>query len=235
MARFVLVHGAFHGAWCWDPLVAELEAKGHEVIAVDLPGHGDDPTPDEDVTLAGASAALCAVLRNGRPAILVSHSMGGVVCTQAASDCPEHVERLVYVTAYIPTSGERLADLAKFPENEGDQVVPNMIVERPVATFPPEKAADVFYPLCTDEQAQAAAARLCPSPLSLFGTPLSLNGVQPPPAAFVTCEQDRAVPIALQRMMLERRGCTDVLELDTDHSPFMSKTAELAAFLDSLA
>ena len=61
------------------------------------------------------------------------------MATQVASDCPEHVARLVYVSAYIPTSGERLADLSRLPENEGDQVVPNMVVEPPAATFPAEE------------------------------------------------------------------------------------------------
>ena len=51
MARFVLVHGAFGGAWCWEPVTGPLEAAGHTVEAIDLPGGGDDETPVADVTL----------------------------------------------------------------------------------------------------------------------------------------------------------------------------------------
>jgi len=62
MARFVLVHGAFGGAWCWEPVIGPLEAAGHTVEALDLPGGGDDRTPVEGVTLASCSERVCDVL-----------------------------------------------------------------------------------------------------------------------------------------------------------------------------
>ena len=92
MARFVLVHGAFGGAWCWETVIGPLEAAGHTVEALDLPGGGADQTPVEEVTLASCAKRVCNVLASGtEPAILVGHSMGGVVVTQATSDCPGHV------------------------------------------------------------------------------------------------------------------------------------------------
>src|SRR6188474_757431 len=102
MARFVLVHGAFGGAWCWEPVTGLLEAAGHTVDTLDLPGGGADRTPVEDVTLAACSRRVCGVLASGpERAILVGHSMGGVVVTQAASDCPGHVASLVFVAAFM--------------------------------------------------------------------------------------------------------------------------------------
>ena len=89
MARFVLVHGAFSGAWAWERMIAPLEAAGHVVDTLDLPGSGDDQTPVEEVTLARYAAAVVEVLeRRPEPAVLVGCSMGGVVITQAASDAP---------------------------------------------------------------------------------------------------------------------------------------------------
>src|SRR4051794_1073601 len=100
MTRFVLVHGAFGGAWCWEPVAVELRQRGHSVVAVDLRGSGGDRTPGEEVTLDAYAERVCEALAAGpEPAVLVGHSMGGVVITQAASRCPRQVSRLVYVAA----------------------------------------------------------------------------------------------------------------------------------------
>ena len=85
MARIVLVHGAFSGAWAWEPVLPGLSAAGHQVQAIDLPGHGDDHTPTADVTLDAYADTVCSVLAEGAAAVLVGHSMGGVVITQAAA------------------------------------------------------------------------------------------------------------------------------------------------------
>jgi pimeloyl-ACP methyl ester carboxylesterase len=79
MARFVLVHGAFGGAWCWEPLTPSLIAAGHTVQTLELPGSGADNTPIEQVTLdADADAIGRALATDSEPAVLVGHSMGGV-------------------------------------------------------------------------------------------------------------------------------------------------------------
>src|SRR5438552_4982410 len=98
MARFVLVHGAFSGAWIWGPVIARLNAAGHSVEAFDLPGMGDDRTPLSECTLDTNAARLCDVLTSrSEPAIVVGHSMGGVIATQAAARCPQRVSALVSV------------------------------------------------------------------------------------------------------------------------------------------
>ncbi len=111
MARIVLVHGAFAGAWCWEPVLPGLRAAGHEVEAIDLPGSGMDETPVEEVSLDAYANRVCAVLAGGRPAVLVGHSMGGMVITQAAARCPEHVAALVYLAAFVPADGQSLMEL----------------------------------------------------------------------------------------------------------------------------
>src|ERR1700735_2407480 len=111
MARFVLVHGAFCGAWIWRPLTDRLKALGHSVEAFDLPGAGDDPTPAREVTLDACAARLFEVLAaSSEPAIVAAHSMGGIIATQGAARCPGRVASLVYVTAFVPQDGQSLAD-----------------------------------------------------------------------------------------------------------------------------
>jgi pimeloyl-ACP methyl ester carboxylesterase len=165
MARFVLVHGAFGGAWCWEPVIAPLEAAGHTVDAPDLPGCGADHTPVEAATLANYAKRVCDVLAS-RPeqAILVGHSMGGVVMTQATSDCPEHVASLVFVGAFMPANGQSLLDLAQLPESN-DLIQANIVIEGdpPVASLSAETSAEVIYSGCTSELTAWAVAATVPS------------------------------------------------------------------------
>ena len=101
MARFVLVHGGFSGAWIWLPLIDSLKAAGHLVEAFDLPGTGGDHTSASEVSLDSYAGRVCEVLAaNSEPAVVVSHSMGGIVATQGAARCPERVAALVYVAGF---------------------------------------------------------------------------------------------------------------------------------------
>src|SRR5258707_7839631 len=128
MARFVLVHGGFSGAWIWLPLIDTLREAGHVVEAFDLPGMGDDHTSASEVSLDSYAGRVCEVLAaNSEPAIVVGHSMGGIVATQGAARCPERVAALVYVAAFLPKDGQSLLDLTKLPEGDGEQVLANVL------------------------------------------------------------------------------------------------------------
>ena len=89
MARIVLVHGAFGGAWVWEPALPALRAAGHDVETLDLPGAGDDQTPLAEVTLDAYAEKVAQVLRSGPPARLAGHSQGGMAITQPAAQTPE--------------------------------------------------------------------------------------------------------------------------------------------------
>jgi len=240
MARFVLVHGAFSGAWIWGPLMDRLKAAGHSVDTFDLPGLGDDQTPPGEVTLEGCATRLCEVLASSsEPAIVAGHSMGGVIATQGAARCPERVAALVYISAFMPKDGQSLLELTKLPEGAEDQVQANLTIvgNPPVAILPDAASRAALYGCCTDDVAAWAIARQCAQPLAPFGTPASI-----PPGAlagirryFVSCTQDRAIPPALQRRMIAENGCDEVIELDTDHTPHLSMPNELARALDHFA
>ncbi len=166
MARFVLVHGAFCGAWIWGPLIERLQAAGHSVEAFDLPGLGNDNTPVSEVTLDACAARLCAVLADhSEPAIVVGHSMGGIIATQGAACCPRRIAALVYVTAFLPKDGQSLLDLTKLPEGAGDQVQANIVIigDPPVAIMPPEVSRPALYDCCAKDVAAWAIATTAPA------------------------------------------------------------------------
>jgi pimeloyl-ACP methyl ester carboxylesterase len=242
MARIVLVHGAFGGAWCWEPALPGLTAAGHEVQALDLPGHGEDDTPVAAVSLDAYAGKVCSALAEGPPAVLVGHSMGGVVVTQAAGRCPELIAGLVYLAAFIPEDGQSLLDLTRLPEGASDQVQANLVVDDdpPVATMPPEAARAAIHGCADDEAAAWGVARRGRQPVAPFGQPVRIeprarDAYERLPRAYVTSLQDRAIPPALQRRMFEAAGCDPVIEIDTDHAPVVSRTEETVAVLDVLA
>ena len=239
MARFVLVHGAFSGAWVWEPVIAELEAAGHRVEAPDLPGSGDDRTPVEQVNLDAYAERIRAVLASDpEPAVLVGHSMGGVAITQAAGVARKRIALLVYVAAFMPADGQSLVQLTQLPEGEGDQVQANMVVEGepPVASLTGEGARVACYGNCNEVQVSWAIGHMGLQPVAPFMEPVKLADptANEIPRAYVICARDQAIPPALQRRMVSDRGAQVVVEIDTDHSPWLSATGELVAVLDRL-
>lgn len=234
MASFVLVHGAWHGGWCWDKVVPLLEAEGHSVTAVDLPGHGDDTTPLAGLTQAEYGRRVAdAVEAAGEPVILAGHSMGGLSITQAAEYVPDRIAALVYVCAFLPGPGDSLMALV-----EGDteaRVVPNLEVDESAGVSRVAEAARVecFYEECDPEDAAAASARLGPESLAAFGVPVSVTeeGAGSVRRIYVECLRDHAISVSKQREMHAARPCERVETIDTDHSPFLSRPEELARHL----
>jgi pimeloyl-ACP methyl ester carboxylesterase len=238
MTRFVLAHGAFSGAWGWEPMDGPLQARGHTLERFDLPGAGDDRTPAAEVTLDAYAERLLAVLgERPEPAVLVGHSMGGIVITHAAARAPERIEGMVYVAAFLPRDGDSLKALTLLPEGAGDQIQANMEVSGvpPMASIPDDVSRHVRYNGCSEEVIAWALARQRSQPLAPFRQEASVpeGALEGIPLHYVRCLRDHALRPALQQLMLEWAGVESVVELDTGHNPQLSMTEELADTLDS--
>lgn len=234
MARFVLVHGAWHGAWCWDALASRLRASGHSVAAPDLPGHGAGSALWWRGSLGSyARCVLAAAHALDGNVIAVGHSLGGLVITEAAARQPAAFNGLVYLCAFAPLPGENLLSLARRDAEGG---VPGAVSRGLMrTTFRTERAADVFYNRCTPEHAAQASARLTPEPNLPTLQRVSAPSGPLPARAYIECLQDRAISLAHQRRMHARAGITRVLPLDADHSPFLSAIEPLTNALVTLA
>jgi pimeloyl-ACP methyl ester carboxylesterase len=240
MARFVLVHGAFGGAWCWEPVIGPLETAGHTVDALDLPGGGADETPVADVTLDAYADRVCATLaERAERAVLVGYSMGGVAVTQAAQHCTERIASLVFVCAFMPSNGQSLLDMTHLPEAAGDQIQANLTIEGdpPVAVLSAEATAKVVYNDCTSEQAAWAVSKRRPQPVAPYATPVQIDDAKLAaiPRYYVLTARDQALMLPLQRRMIREHPCERVFELDADHAPFLSATDDLVAALLEVA
>ena len=110
MARIILIHGAWGNALNWALVAPTLRAAGHQVLALDLPGHGAGAQPSGDIGQAEYVAHVEAALLDGPPAMLVGHSMGGIVAAQVAARQSAHVTACVFVAALLPRDGQSLLD-----------------------------------------------------------------------------------------------------------------------------
>ncbi|HEX7416769.1 MAG TPA: alpha/beta fold hydrolase [Steroidobacteraceae bacterium] len=237
MSTFVLVHGAWHGGWCWYKLVAQLERAGHQVLAPDLPGMGRDRTPLASVTLQLWSDYLCSLVEQQRePVVLVGHSRGGVLISEVAQRHPQKIARLVYLTAFLLPNGRSLSEEAA--QIEGSSVMPNIVVaaDQMSGTMRSEVIAEAFYGECSSEDIALAQLCLGAEPLAPLATPITVSAERfgRVPRAYIECTRDRAIPLDFQRKMQGHWPCAPVLSIDTDHSPFFSRPAALAKHLLAL-
>lgn len=211
---------------------------GGQVVAPDLPGHGEDPTPAGQVTLR-ACAALVAdtVAAAAEPVVLVGHSFGGLVITQAAELVPGHIARLVYLSAYLPGNRDSLSRLAAA---EPDNPVATSSTRTPsgdAIQLDLARVGEYLYAGCPEEDVRLALARLRPEPVAPLVTPVSITAERcgRVPRAYIECLADRAIPLWLQRQMQAARPCAPVRSLATGHSPFFAAPADLARALADLA
>ena len=229
MTPILLVHGAWHGAWCWYKAIPALEAAGFEPHTLDLPGHGLRAGETQSLAAyAGAVAEKLAAI--GRPAVLLGHSMGGQVISAAAELTPERISSLVYLCAFLPRAGESILDNAMGdPETMlGDLMVPQSDGRVLVKD---DGLKPALYADCAGEDVALARLMLVPQSTKPFGTPAALTPERfgSVRRAYIVCDGDRAIGPATQRGMIARSPVAAEAVLDTSHSPFFSAPDRLAA------
>ena len=232
-----MIHGAWHGGWCWHKVLARLRAAGKSATAPDLPSLGRDRTPVEEITLQRWTDSVCGHLDDeAEPVILVGHSRAGAIISQAAEERPQKVCTLVYLAAYLLADGESVSQTAL--KDECSLVAPNMVLaaDRKSSTLRDAAIKDALYGECPDEDVILAQSLLAPEALAPLTTPIRTSAANfgRVPRVYIECRRDRAVSLSEQRRMVRALPCQQVLSMDTDHSPFFSAPDELTAHLLSL-
>jgi len=234
----VLVHGAWHGAWCWEHTVAALAADRINALAIDLPGHGEDPGPMRD--LHGDAAHVAAVLDAlGGPVVLAGHAYGGAVITEAGSH--RAVSHLVYLAAFALDDGESCGNVASQEaasagishQGRPDLAAGYVPGSDGAVTLDPDMARVCFYQDCDPGTAAWAIARLGAQPLiSLQQQPYAVAW-RTKPSTYVVCSNDQAIHPGLQRILARR--CLTAVEWPTGHAPFLGRPFLVAGLLAGLA
>jgi pimeloyl-ACP methyl ester carboxylesterase len=222
--NLLLVHGAWHGAWCWERLTPVLEAYGWNVSTVDLPSASTDPSTNAGM-YDDAAAIRERLERIDGPVVVVAHSYGGMPATEAAATAT-NVVRLIYLAAFQPDAGESVVSIVR-----------SAGVELPtgsVGSLPPlEDPIPSMYGTTDGDTATRAAERLVPQTVRSFNETLTQAAWHSIPSAHIVCEQDQAIPRDPHEAMAARADA--VHRLASDHSPFMSMPTELASLITTLA
>jgi pimeloyl-ACP methyl ester carboxylesterase len=230
----VLIHGAWHGGWVWDEVSAELVRLGHVAVSPDLPAHGLDRTPAGEVSLEGYAAAVAAVVRDlPEPVILVGHSFGGAVISQAAELVGDRIRHLVYLCAFLLRDGQSVSRHGLGPSSTSLLTTENLLPAEHTLMVSERVIYEGLYNGCSRKTAERAAARLRPEPLVPMQTPLALMNqrARAIPQSYIECTQDRIVPLQDQRRMCRLTPPGRLLQMATGHSPFFTETGQLVEHL----
>lgn len=240
--RFILVHGGFHGAWCWERVVPELAALGHRAIALDLPGHGARAA-ERPASYRGRVQPILDALEPGD--VLVGHSGGGYDNAVAANLAPEKVGHMIFLAAGLPVEGKSVVEAtggATETDASGKIVATKLMDDstgmlRFITPLPDgtmrwrsrEGAREFFYHDCDEATVDWAFSRLSPGISPFPNEKLHLPDLwrAQPPRSYIRCLQDRSKPMSMSREVVRRLGVEE-LTIDSSHSPFLSRPRELA-------
>jgi pimeloyl-ACP methyl ester carboxylesterase len=227
----VLVHGAFADASSWMPVIERLQRGGHTVRAVANPLRG---LPTDAACVRSVLAALTG------PAVVVGHSYGGAVITEAAGGL-EHVKALVYVAAFVPDRGEVLGELAaRYPGSELQDAL--TAVPAPAADgtpgvdlyISPDRFPGVFAGDVPRATARALASVQRPLSAIAFTDQVTTAAWRSLPSWNLVTTRDRGIPPRLQRFQAERAGSRTV-EVASSHLPLYSHPGDVAALITTAA
>ena len=217
----VLVHGAWHGSWCWQRVTPLLERQGVTVRTVDLPSVGAKPGAGTD--LSADAAAVDAVIEGlAGPVVLCGHSYGGMVISRVES---KSVSRLVYLCAFMPLEGQSLVTTGDgkpapwIQSLDGDLMQPD-----------PARAGDLFYNDCDPDVREWAKSRIRPQSSAIMFEPVARPAWRRIPSTYVVCVNDKALPASVQRDVFGTRA-SELVALQTSHSPFLSQPEAVADLL----
>ncbi len=235
---FILIHGAMTDGTVWFKLKPLLEAKGHNVVVVNLLGHGKDDTVFSSISYEKyVSLIIDNVNKQSEKVILVGHSMAGLLIASVAEKLPSKIESLVFIAAFMPQSGDSVFGLNN--TDKQSQFGPNLIVsdDKSTATMKLESIAKVFCDDCNPEDKTLLMLSHKEEPLAPLAQTISLtknNYGKIPKYSLITLK-DNAVGSKLQQeLVMQSENVKKVYQINSGHLPFLSQPKRVASILLSM-
>ncbi|MFK5982234.1 MAG: alpha/beta fold hydrolase [Flavobacteriaceae bacterium] len=235
---FLLIHGAWEGAWAWKETTEFLENQGHKVISIDLPGHGNNKTPISEINLELYANSVKSALDNfSNPVTLVAHSFAGYVISKVAEEVPQKIKKLIFVASALPYDGKPAIKI--FEEDTDSDFLANLIFsdDQSVATMNRETIKNIVFGGATDAQIDEVIPQLVEQATKPFfevveTTEKNFGSVA---KAYIETKYDRVLSLGAQRMLQEKIGITESVLLETGHVPLVTTPEELANALIKVA
>ncbi|MBC8153758.1 MAG: alpha/beta hydrolase [Bacteroidetes bacterium] len=231
---YVLVHGAALGKYIWERVQQRLMADGHTVITLDLPGHGEDCTPVDQITLDTYIQAVIKAIGDHTDVVLVGHSFGGFVTAQVAEAIPKQIVKLVYLAAPVIQNGQNNAEVSQ--QDLKSVLNPNSVLNEGMIEFPGKWIGLALCNDCLPDDVNMLAGKVRPFPLGPLLTPVKLTADHfgTVPKYYILTTQDKTVSYPFQQKMLTWLEFTKTYTLDTSHMPMLSQPTELVRILEQL-
>ncbi len=229
----VLVHGAWSDSSAWEKIIPSLKEHGHEVINVNLPGHGADNTPFADITLRSYVDAVKAAIGDKKNIVLVGHSMAGMVITQVAEEIPGQINRLIYLAAFLPLDGQSLLDLGKTDTDGHTGWFLQIDQPNHIAIIKREGIIDVFLENAPKEVIDKILANWKDEPLAPLLDPAHITAAKfgSVKKVYIHTRLDHSVGYTLQMTMVKATPVSKEYTLQSPHTPFFSQPEKLIEIL----
>lgn len=234
----ILIHGAWFGSWCWEPVIRALDGVEADAVAIDLPGRPGNPLAVADVTLDAWIEYICSILLDlERPALLAAHSLGSLPAIGACESLPKLVSALVVICGFLLKPGQSAVDVIRADRASQMKEARTLASDGSYSSVDPRHIGDILCTDCSARDVSFLAANLVPESTSPALAPIhwSKERFGAVPRYYVECSRDRIISPQAQRRMRLSVPCSDVMTLPTGHVPFLTKPLELAGTLRNLS
>jgi pimeloyl-ACP methyl ester carboxylesterase len=231
---FVLVHGAWAAPFAWGMVNENLSEEGNQVLAVQLPGHGSDNTDPRLLHMDSYIKFVSDRIEEiGKKVILVGHSLAGMIISGVAERIPELIEKLVFVAAYVPQSGQSAYAISLLDKQS--LLGASLLVSEDQSEFDIKKE-DIINIVCQDgpdDVQKLILSNYKSEPAAPFADPVILSGEKFGNIAkyYIETLQDHGIGNDLQKEMIAAAKIKNVYELNAGHTPLLSKPQELSKIL----
>jgi pimeloyl-ACP methyl ester carboxylesterase len=222
--HFVLLHGAWHGGWCWDGVIKGLKKEGHTAEAPTLPGHRKEDDRSTVRFEDYVERIVKLLQRQASPVVLIGHSSAGFLMQAAVPKVPEKVSHLIFVNAFILPDGKSQFDLVPPQASEAMIAAAKASKDNSVPVME-DFVRNMLMAGETSDLKDALISQLVPQPLALFTTPVHTRkfAALEIPKSVVFCKDDVSLPPGAYLGMASGLGSYNLIEVEGSHEAFFTR------------